>query len=186
MKKILVSMITVLFCIVVFTGCSTPGATPTPTAPAPTAKPTTPVTTATSGTPRYGGTLRYIQSTAPGSPFGWPPEAVGATMNALQLCLYPLLDQTFNGDLLPLIAASYEVNASPDNPSITFHLKKNVKFHDGSPLDAKALKWNLEKLTVGTMTTSSANWKSFDVLDDYTVKVNLTGWQNTLVRCARL
>ena len=31
------------------------------------------------------------------------------------------------------------------------------------------------------MTSSSANWKSFDVLDDYTIRVNLTTWQNTLV-----
>jgi len=103
-------------------------------------------------------------------------------MNALQICIYPLLDEAVNGDLFPLIAESYKVDANPNKPSITFQLKKNLKFHDGSPLNAQAVKWNFEKLTVGTMTTSSANWKSFDVLDDYTVRVNLTGWQNTHVR----
>jgi peptide/nickel transport system substrate-binding protein len=199
-------MITILLCTVVFIGCSSTETTTTqtttaqPTAvktatsastsvtpaqittvPATSAKTTTPATTSAPISQKYGGILRSIQAAAPGSPFGWPSEAVGGTMNAMQLCLYPLLDQTFGGDLLPLIAESYDVNNSPDKPSVTFHLKKNVKFHDGTVLDAKAVKWNLEQLTVGTMTTSSANWKSFDVLDDYTIRVNLTGWLNTMV-----
>jgi peptide/nickel transport system substrate-binding protein len=44
----------------------------------------------------------------------------------------------------PGIAESWDV--SPDGLTYTFHLKKGVKFSDGTPLDAKAVIWNVDRL----------------------------------------
>jgi ABC-type transport system substrate-binding protein len=126
--------------------------------------------------------MTYIQPTAPGTPFGWPAEAAGTSMLALQISILPILEEAYNGDLSPLLAESYDVNTSADKPSITFHLKKGVKFHDGSDFNAQIVKWNLDNLKTGTLTSSSSAWKSIEVLDDYTVRVNLFQWTNSAVR----
>ena len=43
----------------------------------------------------------------------------------------------------PSLAQSWEV--SPDGKTWTFTLRRNVKFHDGTPFDAKAVVWNFER-----------------------------------------
>jgi peptide/nickel transport system substrate-binding protein len=212
MKKYLIPLVILLIVAFIITGCgSTTTSSTTPAVPVTTtltsvpsstitipvstttqtntttasttpAKTTPPTTTQASDKNKYGGTLTYIQSTAPGTPFGWPGEAAGTSMLALQISILPLLDEEYNGDLNPLLAASYDVDTSADKPSITFKLKKGVKFHDGSELTAQIVKWNLDNLKTGTLTSSSSAWKSIEVLDDYTIKINLFQWMNSAVR----
>jgi peptide/nickel transport system substrate-binding protein len=211
MRRLLIPLAILLICAFIITGCSStttssttqavttsktaaptttipvtskPAATTTAatTAAATTAAKTTPPTTTQSANKQYGGTITYIQPTAPGTPFGWPGEAAGTSMLALQISILPLLDEQYNGDLDPLLAESYEVNTSADKPSITFKLKKGVKFHDGSELTAQIVKWNLDGLKTGTLTSSSSAWKSIEIIDDYTVKINLFQWMNSAVR----
>jgi peptide/nickel transport system substrate-binding protein len=43
----------------------------------------------------------------------------------------------------PALAQSWEV--SPDGKVWTFALRRNVKFHDGTPFDARAVVWNFER-----------------------------------------
>ena len=43
----------------------------------------------------------------------------------------------------PSLAQAWEV--SPDGKVWTFTLRRNVKFHDGEPFDAKAVVWNFER-----------------------------------------
>ena len=58
-----------------------------------------------------------------------------------------------------------------------------MKFQDGSDFNAQVLKWNLESVKAGTTNAGTTSfWKSFEVIDDYTLKVNFTVWQNRLVR----
>jgi peptide/nickel transport system substrate-binding protein len=43
-------------------------------------------------------------------------------------------------------------------------------------------KWNYEQTKAGTANAAtSVFWKSFDVIDDYTLRVNLTTWQNRIM-----
>src|SRR5712691_4208095 len=48
-------------------------------------------------------------------------------------------------ELAPGLAASWEVSQE-DNTRWLFHLRRGVKFHDGSDFNADAFLWNLDKL----------------------------------------
>jgi len=76
------------------------------------------------------------------------------------------------------IAESYEV--SQDGLTITFKLRKDAKFHDGSPITANDVKWSLDRavtaksLSKNQMKTGSLTIvEQFKVLDDLTVEVSL-------------
>ena len=45
------------------------------------------------------------------------------------------------------------------------------------------MKWNLEQVKAGGLANASSSyWKSFDILDDYTLRINLPFWANLSVR----
>src|SRR5580692_1329390 len=63
--------------------------------------------------------------------------------------------------------------------SVTFKLKKNAKFHDGTPVTAKDVKWSLDRsVTVGGFPTvqmkagSLSEKEQFVLVDDSTVRVD--------------
>jgi peptide/nickel transport system substrate-binding protein len=63
--------------------------------------------------------------------------------------------------------------------SVTFKLKKNAKFHDGTPITAKDVKWSLDRsVTVGGFPTvqmkagSLSDKEQFVIVDDSTVRVD--------------
>jgi peptide/nickel transport system substrate-binding protein len=99
----------------------------------------------------------------------------------MQLSLEPLLKEQLDGTLLPRLVTSYEVDANLKTPSITFHLRKGVKFHDGSDLNAKAVKWNLDSQIKESLFSSPRYWASVDIIDDYTIKIPLKVWRNSLM-----
>ena len=45
--------------------------------------------------------------------------------------------------MVPALATSWEI--SPDGKVYTFNLRHGVKFHDGTPFDAAAVKFNFER-----------------------------------------
>ena len=95
---------------------------------------------------------------------------------------YPL-QEDLNGDIRPNLATSYDLVSDPNSPSITLHLRKGVKFQDGTDFNAQAVKWNFDQVKASTLNASTTvYWKSIDIVDDYTVKVTLTQWQNRQLR----
>ena len=65
---------------------------------------------------------------------------------------------------------------SDDQKSITFTLRQGVKFHDGEPFDAAAVKYNIErKLTLPESRRKSeiSEISGVDVIDPHTVRLNL-------------
>ena len=63
--------------------------------------------------------------------------------------------------------------------SVTFKLKKNAKFHDGTPVTAKDVKWSLDRsVTVGGFPTvqmkagSLIRKEQFVLVDDSTIRVD--------------
>ena len=124
-------------------------------------------------TPKYGGTLTWIA--APSRPLiGWPPDLMmNNVVVFVQSCLETLLRANAQGDVYPWLAKSYDV--AEDKKSITFILKRGIKFHDGSDLNAEVVKWNLDNMIKAKL---KRMWASVDIIDDYTVRVNLKGWKS--------
>jgi peptide/nickel transport system substrate-binding protein len=181
MKKLLVAL-SILITILVIAGCtsqtttvSPPSSTTTVTTSQTPQQTTTTAPSPTTTTPKYGGTLRVITDRPP-TVLGWPPEIALGAVTVLQSCLEPLLHATSSGEIQPWLAESYQV--ADDLSSITFKLKKGVKFHDGSDFNAEAAKWNLDNQI---QAKKQPYWKSVDQLDDYTIRVNLTQWQNSIL-----
>lgn len=55
-----------------------------------------------------------------------------------------LFELTPEGRLVPKLAVSYTISA--DGRRVTLKLRSGVKFHDGTPLDARAVKFNLDRI----------------------------------------
>ena len=55
-----------------------------------------------------------------------------------------LVDISPDLKIVPQLAESWEWDK--DGKGITFTLRKNVKFHDGTPFDAQAVKFNIERM----------------------------------------
>ncbi|MFA5094681.1 MAG: peptide-binding protein, partial [Candidatus Omnitrophota bacterium] len=71
------------------------------------------------------------------------------------------------------LAENWEI--SGDGLSIVFHLRKNVKWHDGAPFTARDVEFTYQKLIDPEVKTPYGGdferVKSLDVIDDHTVKV---------------
>jgi peptide/nickel transport system substrate-binding protein len=103
------------------------------------------------GPPRSGGTLAIgIESEVdvldPQRAGGWVSWRVNRQM------FEPLVDEDLSKPsaqaavpaLRPGLATSWEL--SPDGTVYTFHIRPNVKFHDGTPLDAAAVEFNIRRM----------------------------------------
>ena len=56
----------------------------------------------------------------------------------------PLVWEAKGGEFIPGLAEKWEVNASADR--YTFYLRKDVKFHDGTPFTADAVKFTFDRI----------------------------------------
>lgn len=85
-----------------------------------------------------------------------------------------LVDIDDKGNVIPMLAEKWEI--SPDGLHYTLHLRKDVKFHDGTAFNAEAVKFNLEAYKENT--SSSKNElsvvKEIKVVDEYTVELVLS------------
>src|SRR5262245_10114547 len=122
-------------------------------------------------TPKRGGTLRVAYGneilsmdfyTTPGYEMVWVANNVGCG----------LVNMTPDGKFVPDAAESWQM--SPDGLLYTFKLRKNVLFHDGSKVDAAAVKFSIERLmdpaTGSGMRTFYESVHSVEVVDPFTVQ----------------
>ncbi|HSW57483.1 MAG TPA: ABC transporter substrate-binding protein, partial [Dehalococcoidales bacterium] len=161
------------------TTTTTPARTTTPTAPAvTTATPpvtmSTPRPTATPVQPQYGGTFKQALRVGPATPLGYPIEAAPDAQALAIHSLERLIRVKRGGFVEPLLATSWDI--AGDGKSITFQLRKGVKFHDGTDFNAAAVKWNYDRVIEARR---APNYTSVDVLGEHTIRINLTGYQNT-------
>jgi peptide/nickel transport system substrate-binding protein len=127
--------------------------------------------------PKYGGVLKMILPPQTSNAGGWPADYVAGGEAAIGQLIYDtFLRGDDKGNAIPWLATSYKL--ADDLLSITFTFRKDVKFHDGTPFNGEAAKWNLEQLL---QAGKQPFWKSVDLVDDYSIRVNFTQWKNTLV-----
>jgi len=125
-------------------------------------------------TPKRGGTLRVSYGneianldfhTAPGYEMMWVAMNVGCSLTNITP------DSKFVGD------AAESWMTSSDGLLYTFKLRKNVLFHDGTPVDAAAVKFNIDRIrdpaTKSGMRAFYEPVHSVEVVDPQTVQVRL-------------
>jgi peptide/nickel transport system substrate-binding protein len=127
-----------------------------------------------------GATINTLDPTLPGS----TREAFGLSMSTYDRLVTFGRKKVGNGYIFDYgtirgeLAESYEV--SPDGLKITFHLRKDAKFHDGSPVTAEDVKWSLDRDVAAKslaapqlLTGSLTKPEQFSIVDPYTVQVTL-------------
>jgi peptide/nickel transport system substrate-binding protein len=78
------------------------------------------------------------------------------------------------GEVRPMLAESWA--ASPDGTQYTIKLRRGVAFQDGTPFDASAVKWNLDRIkdpTVRVPQRAAYPLKEIEVVDATTVRITL-------------
>ena len=135
---------------------------------------TAPSSSADAQSPKRGGTLRVSYGneianldfyTAPGYELNWVAMNIGCG----------LLGITPDGKFVPDAAESWQI--SPDALLYTFKLRKDVLFHDGTRVDAAAVKFSIDRImdpaTKSSMRVYYDPVHSVEVIDPHTVQIRL-------------
>lgn len=110
---------------------------------------------------------------------GCPSQVMdGYAFIQAQTCLELLVRIDEQGLLTEGLATAWAINATAN--SVSFTLMQGVNFHDGADWNAEAAKWNLDKLRTG-VTPLGSQISSVDIVDDYTIVVNLVAWDSTFL-----
>ncbi len=132
--------------------------------------------TTTTVTPQSGGKLNIITSSVP---IFMPIPMIPAPAAIYLLpCVETLVGLSKDGPVPTKLATSWDLAA--DGKSLTFHLRKGVQFHDGTKFDAAAVKFNLD-MEIGVR-AEMVSVSSVDVIDDYTVRLNLKNQDSILLQ----
>jgi peptide/nickel transport system substrate-binding protein len=125
---------------------------------------------------RYGGKLTFALEQDPVhvAPFG---AILTSNHWGKQAAYDSLVEWDKNLVLKPALATSWKI--APDQKSITFNLRKGVKFHNGKELDAGDVKYSVEQMLnpplPGSTTTVSQvpGFLGVDVVSKYVARLNL-------------
>ncbi|HEY4908549.1 MAG TPA: ABC transporter substrate-binding protein, partial [Methylomirabilota bacterium] len=94
-----------------------------------------------------------------------------------------------DGSVKPGLAEKWEV--SPDGKAYTFHLRRNVKFHDGTPFDAAAMKFTFDRIQTplgapGVARSFIGPYEASEVVDPSTLRVKFKQPYAPFLRMAAL
>ena len=94
-----------------------------------------------------------------------------------------------DGSVKPGLAEKWEV--SPDGKTYTFHLRRNVKFHDGTPFDAAAMKFTFDRIQTplgapGVARSFIGPYEASEVVDPNTLRVRFKQAYSPFLRMAAL
>lgn len=164
-----------LLLVLVIAGCGqtaqSPGAAPTgaPAAAAPTGAPAAAAPTEAPAAPAIGGTVRRAITAEPTSLD--PHAAPGSGQNVILPYIFDtLIFRAMDNSYQPYLATSWEI--APDGKSVTFTLRNDVTFHDGTPLNAEAVVFTFNRFKEAKTSAAEglASMTGVEALDDYTVR----------------
>lgn len=127
--------------------------------------------------PQYGGTLEILE---PNDFVNmWPAFTTGPTaLNCYDTIVefsYDEEDESWGPS--PGLAESWDIE--DDGAGVTFHLREGVEFHDGTPFDAEALRWNIDQMRnhpqsiARTVIPNVDEDNPAEVVDELTCRMNL-------------
>lgn len=133
-------------------------------------------TSVRSDVPVSGGTLVYATDREPTC---LDPHVAGDMPQVFlaQQVLDSLVSMDAEGKIGPWLAKSWEV--SEDGLNYTFHLRNDVRFTDGTPFNAAAVKANLDHMVNPKTQSSTAGgyirqYRGTEIIDPYTARVQLS------------
>ena len=152
------------------------GATPTAEPTATLEEPASPGDVDTEAGPTQGGKLVYGLTLAPS---GIDPHVDASSELGIPLTsVYDtLVYQDLDGSFVPGLAELWEI--SDDGLTYTFYLRREVTFHDGTPFNAQAVQFNLDRIANPDTQSRKARgmlgpYDRTEIVDDYTIKVHFT------------
>ncbi len=89
-------------------------------------------------------------------------------------CYDSLVRIDANGKIIPWLAEKWDTSA--DGKQVTFSLRKDVKYHDGTAFDAESVKWNIDRYRTTEGSARSGELAPVDnvtVVDPATVRFDL-------------
>jgi peptide/nickel transport system substrate-binding protein len=152
--------------------CSSKTTTTTSTTKSP-----TPTTVATIS-PKTGGVLKIgteVDAVYLGNP---PKQTTVQDFVTSKTCVESLGRYDSTGQMVAYLADSWKTDAAAK--TITVTIKKGIVFQDNTPFNAQAVKWNMDRFFAAKRAELPAG-STVDVVDDYTVKLNLPDWNNTAI-----
>ena len=123
--------------------------------------------------PVYGGVMKVIGTGFPVN-IGYTPEFMPTDSIYALPSLERLCEWDEDGIQIPVLATSWE--SDPDNLTITWYLREGVTFHDGTPWNAEACRWNFQLQLDGGRLPYGQFIESLEVVDDYTITMHLTAY----------
>jgi peptide/nickel transport system substrate-binding protein len=128
----------------------------------------------TAGAAKKGGNLLFVHQQKATS----LDANVWTATNAARIMrqIYdPLIWQPEGGKFVPGLAEKWDISA--DGKVYTFNLRKDVKFHDGTPFNAAAVKATYDRMvdpaTKSLQVGRLGPYDKTEVVDDYTVRITL-------------
>lgn len=180
MKKALAFPLITLLVLGSLTGCGKSGSAPAEStgstqAAAAGAETSPQAASETAQEDKYGGSLTICYPDAP-TTFFLPFSASTGDRASAAPAIESLGRVDQEGNTTSWLAESIQSDAEALTCTVT--LKKDIKFSDGTDLNAKALIWNFDKMTEGGKSSELGNPVSYEAVDDYTVKLTYDSWQN--------
>ncbi|WP_339278050.1 nickel ABC transporter substrate-binding protein [Paenibacillus sp. FSL W8-0426] len=103
------------------------------------------------------------------------PHLYTGSMSAQGMVYESLVENTSEG-IKPLLAESWDI--TEDGLTYTFHLRKGVQFHDGTPFTADAAKQNMDAVQANAEKHSwiklSTKIQTIEAVDEHTLKIKLS------------
>jgi peptide/nickel transport system substrate-binding protein len=132
---------------------------------------TSPVTTVPADDLDRTATLRFSYQVGPTS---WDPAKMSSSFDTpTAFLIYDrLVHLSPNAEPIPGLASKWEFGDG--GKTLTFTLRTDVKFHDGTPFNAEAAKLNLERNKKGTSAGELAPVASIDAVNPTTLRLNLS------------
>lgn len=122
------------------------------------------------GTPKQGGELSvgYYSDASSYDPI---LASSGGDESLLYFVYNTLIDYGPNFEPVPALAESWE---QKDSKTYILHLRKGVTFHDGTPFNAEAVKFNIERVNSDESTKTDLQIiETIEIIDDHTVALHL-------------
>ena len=128
--------------------------------------------------PQYGGVVRFIDTGTNGGtaePFGfvWTPMVAKHYSTPWSEAL---VNFTQDGVYEPHLAYDWDVDQ--EAKTITFYLREGIEFTDGSPFNAEAVAWNINRWPEDGRGNEEITYA--EATGEYEVVIHYINWQNVL------